>query len=96
MVEDNQIKAQVSPFAIREGEIKTFDGKDGYVSMNQIVHKIRYHTQSTTGQSHSSYESIKRHLSEQIELEMMQVAKLWVYDPEVIIHSSVLVARVIK
>lgn len=40
MVEDNNIKAQVSPFAIREGEIKTFDGKDGYVSMNQIVHKI--------------------------------------------------------
>ena len=40
MVEDNQIKAQVSPFAIREGEIKTFDGKDGYVSMNQIVHKL--------------------------------------------------------
>lgn len=28
MVEDSQIKAQVSPFAIREGEIKTFDGKD--------------------------------------------------------------------
>ncbi len=40
MVEDNQIKAQISPFAIREGEIKTFDGKDGYVSMNQIIHKI--------------------------------------------------------
>ena len=40
MVEDNQIKASVSPFAIREGEIKVFDGKDGYVSMNQIVHKI--------------------------------------------------------
>ena len=40
MVRDDQIKAQVSPFAIREGEIKTFDGKDGYVSMNQIVHKI--------------------------------------------------------
>ena len=40
MVEDNEIKAQVSPFAIREGEIKTFDGKDGYVSMNQIIHKI--------------------------------------------------------
>ena len=40
MVEDNQIKAQVSPFAIREGEIKTFDGKDGYVSMNQIIEKI--------------------------------------------------------
>lgn len=40
MVEDNEIKALVSPFAIREGEIKTFDGKDGYVSMNQIIHKI--------------------------------------------------------
>ena len=40
MVRDDQIKAQVSPFAIREGDIKTFDGKDGYVSMNQIVHKI--------------------------------------------------------
>ena len=40
MVEDNQIKATVSPFAIRPGEIKVFDGKDGYVSMNQIVHKI--------------------------------------------------------
>ena len=40
MVEDNKIKTHVSPFAIREGEIKTFDGKDGYVSMNQIVHKI--------------------------------------------------------
>ena len=40
MVEDNQIKSEVSPFAIREGEIKTFDGQDGYVSMNQIVHKV--------------------------------------------------------
>ena len=40
MVEDNEIKAHVSPFAIREGEIKVFDGKDGYVSMNQIIHKI--------------------------------------------------------
>ena len=40
MVEDNQIEAKNSPFAIREGEVKTFDGKDGYVSMNQIIHKI--------------------------------------------------------
>lgn len=40
MVNDNEIKTEVSPFAIREGEIKTFDGKDGYVSMNQIIHKI--------------------------------------------------------
>ena len=40
MVEDNEIKTEVSPFAVREGEVKTFDGKDGYVSINQIVHKI--------------------------------------------------------
>ena len=40
MVQDEEIKATVSPFAVREGEIKTFDGKDGYVSMNQIIHKI--------------------------------------------------------
>ena len=40
MIEDSEIKAQISPFAMREGEIKTFDGKDGYVSMNQIIHKI--------------------------------------------------------
>ncbi len=40
MVEDKEIKAKISPFAIREGEIKVFDGKDGYVSMNQILQKI--------------------------------------------------------
>ena len=40
MVEDSEIKATTSPFAIREGEIKVFDGKDGYVSMNQIIQKI--------------------------------------------------------
>ena len=40
MIEDAEIKATVSPFAIRENEIKTFDGKDGYVSMNQIIRKI--------------------------------------------------------
>ena len=40
MVSDENIKTEVSPFAIREGEIKTFDGKDGYVSMNQIINKI--------------------------------------------------------
>ena len=44
MVEDEERKTKVSPFAIREGEIKTFDGKDGYVSMNQIVHKINLGT----------------------------------------------------
>ena len=40
MVEDSEIKTVVSPFAIRPGEVKTFDGKDGYVSMNQIIYKI--------------------------------------------------------
>ena len=40
MVEDGDIKTKVSPFAMREGEIKVFDGKDGYVSMNQIISKI--------------------------------------------------------
>ena len=40
MVEDNEIKTKVSPFAMRDGEIKVFDGKDGYVSMNQILQKI--------------------------------------------------------
>ncbi len=28
MVEDSKIEAKQSPFALREGEIKTFDGKD--------------------------------------------------------------------
>ena len=40
MVEDERIETTVSPFAIREGEIKVFDGKDGYVSINQIIRKI--------------------------------------------------------
>ena len=40
MIEDSKIEATQSPFAMREGEIKVFDGKDGYVSMNQIINKI--------------------------------------------------------
>ena len=40
MINDSDIKTKVSPFAMREGEIKVFDGKDGYVSMNQILQKI--------------------------------------------------------
>ncbi len=40
MVNDNEIKTTVSPFAMKPGEIKVFDGKDGYVSMNQIIQKI--------------------------------------------------------
>ena len=34
MVADKDIKTKVSPFAMRDSEIKVFDGKDGYVSMN--------------------------------------------------------------
>lgn len=40
MVEDFEIKATTSPFAVRANEIKVFDGKDGYVSINQIINKI--------------------------------------------------------
>ena len=40
MIEDNQIEAKVSPFSVKKGEIKVFDGKDGYVSMQQIVNRI--------------------------------------------------------
>lgn len=40
MIEDNAIKAPKSPFAMRENEIKVFDGKDGYVSIDQVVFKI--------------------------------------------------------
>ena len=40
MVDDSEIKTTVSPFAMRTSEIKVFDGKDGYVSMNQIIQKF--------------------------------------------------------
>ena len=40
MIQDNEIQSKVSPFAMRKNEIKVFDGKDGYVSMNQILAKI--------------------------------------------------------
>mgnify|MGYP000874017462 CR=1 FL=1 len=40
MVKDNEIKAKISPFAIKEGEIKQFDGFEGYVSIVQITNKI--------------------------------------------------------
>lgn len=40
MVEDKEIKAPKSPFAMRENEIKVFDGKDGYASINTVVYKI--------------------------------------------------------
>lgn len=44
MVDDNEIKTKLSPFTVREGEIKVFDGKDGYVSINQIMTKINQGT----------------------------------------------------
>lgn len=40
MVEDNEIRAKVSPFAVKPGEIKVFDGKDGFVSMGTIVKRM--------------------------------------------------------
>ena len=40
MVEDSAIKAPKSPFAMRENEIKVFDGKDGYSSIDKVVNKI--------------------------------------------------------
>ena len=40
MVNDTEVKTRVSPFAVREGEIKVFDGKEGYASINQVVFKM--------------------------------------------------------
>ncbi len=40
MVEDSAIKAPKSPFAMRDNEIKVFDGKDGYSSIDRVVNKI--------------------------------------------------------
>ena len=40
MIADNEIRSKVSPFSMRQNEIKVFEGKDGYVSMNQIMAKI--------------------------------------------------------
>ena len=40
MIEDSAIKAPKSPFAMRENEIKVFDGKEGFASINQVVFKM--------------------------------------------------------
>lgn len=40
MINDKEIRTRTSPFAVREGEIKVFEGKDGYASINQIVFKM--------------------------------------------------------
>lgn len=45
MVEDGKIEAKKSPFALREGEIKTFDGKDRicFYEPNCAKNKLRSH-----------------------------------------------------
>lgn len=40
MVDDKEVKTLVSPFSVREGERKIFDGKDGFASINQVVFKM--------------------------------------------------------
>ena len=40
MVKDEEIKAKVSPFALKPGEIKVFDGKDAFITMDQIIKRI--------------------------------------------------------
>ena len=40
MINDKEVKTQVSPFAVRENEIKVFDGKEGFASINQVVFKM--------------------------------------------------------
>ena len=40
MVPDDEIKSTISPFAVRQEEIKVFDGYDGYVSMDKIMSKV--------------------------------------------------------
>lgn len=40
MVSDKEVKTVVSPFAVRENEVKVFDGKEGFASINQVVFKM--------------------------------------------------------
>ena len=40
MVNDKEVKTAISPFAVRENEIKVFDGKEGFASINQVVFKM--------------------------------------------------------
>lgn len=40
MIQDKEVKTKVSPFAVRESEIKVFDGKEGFASINQVVFKM--------------------------------------------------------
>lgn len=40
MVNDKEVKTRISPFAVRGNEIKVFDGKEGFASINQVVFKM--------------------------------------------------------
>ncbi|MEG1008642.1 MAG: hypothetical protein RSE41_03850 [Clostridia bacterium] len=40
MINDKEVKTVVSPFAVRENEVKVFDGKEGFASINQVVFKM--------------------------------------------------------
>jgi hypothetical protein len=40
LIEDKDIKTPKSPFAMRQNEVKVFDGKEGYASINQVVFKV--------------------------------------------------------
>lgn len=40
MVNDKEVKTAVSPFAARQDEVKVYDGKEGFASINQIVFKM--------------------------------------------------------
>ena len=40
MVNDQEVKTAVSPFAVRADEKKVYDGKEGFASINQVVFKM--------------------------------------------------------
>lgn len=40
MIDDKEVKTKFSPFAVRESEIKVYDGKEGFASINQVVFKM--------------------------------------------------------
>ena len=40
MVNDQEVKTAISPFAVRADEKKVYDGKEGFASINQVVFKM--------------------------------------------------------
>ena len=40
MINDNEVKATKSPFAMRPNEEKVYDGKTGYSNVNQAVFMV--------------------------------------------------------